>query len=419
MRAIFGNRLYLAIVGSHFVIDLFTGITAVLLAVLSVPLGLSNAQIGIALTLYMLANSLSQPFFGWFADRSRLHPLQLTAFCLLWMGAFFTAIAFTENWLLIVTFMVVGALGSGLFHPIGTAIAPGAYPGSANMGTALFFLFGQMGLAFGPIVGGLMFGEIGALGVLPIAGMALLPALFTWYLSINQTASDINGAVSQGATVSSNDWRAMLRWLLTFVALSFALLVAVRSSIGAVYTAFIPKLFEDRGWEPEIYGLLAGLVMLTAAMGNVIMGKWADRFGLRAVTVLSLLVSVPVGVLLLTTGDTLLIFVLVGLVGFLTGGQHSIFVVHAQSLLPVRKGFASGLILGFTFGSGAIGTWLCGIAGDLIGLQQAMIATALLGALAALLALTLPGRPSDNALEANQVPPVPAGQPQLSRSTRA
>jgi FSR family fosmidomycin resistance protein-like MFS transporter len=63
------DRLYLSVVGSHFVIDMFTGVCGVLLAVLSVSLGLSNAQVGTAITLYMLAGALSQPAFGWLFDR--------------------------------------------------------------------------------------------------------------------------------------------------------------------------------------------------------------------------------------------------------------------------------------------------------------------------------------------------------------
>jgi FSR family fosmidomycin resistance protein-like MFS transporter len=132
--------------------------------------------------------------------------------------------------------------------------------------------------------------------------------------------------------------------------------------------------------------------MGSAAVGNVIIGKLADRFGSRIVAALSLLLSVPMGLLFLTTPSVPLIFALCALVGVVTGGQHSILVVYAQQLLPVRKGLAAGLILGFTFASGALGTWLCGLAADTYGLQEAMQWVVMLGLPTALLALTLPGR---------------------------
>ncbi|MFQ3662408.1 MAG: MFS transporter, partial [Chloroflexaceae bacterium] len=78
--------------------------------------------------------------------------------------------------------------------------------------------------------------------------------------------------------------------------------------------------------------------------------------------------------------------------GFLVGGQHSVLVVHAQRLLPVKQGFAAGLILGFTFASGAIGTALAGFLADMVGLETVMLWTTALGVPAALLAFTLPGR---------------------------
>jgi FSR family fosmidomycin resistance protein-like MFS transporter len=66
--------------------------------------------------------------------------------------------------------------------------------------------------------------------------------------------------------------------------------------------------------------------------------------------------------------------------------------VHAQRLLPTGKSFASGLILGFTFASGGVGTWIGGIAADSVGLLIVMQVVTLLGLPCALLAMTLPSR---------------------------
>ncbi|RMD80367.1 MAG: MFS transporter, partial [Chloroflexi bacterium] len=81
--------------------------------------------------------------------------------------------------------------------------------------------------------------------------------------------------------------------------------------------------------------------------------------------------------------------------------QHSILVVHAQRILPVKQGLASGLILGFTFATGAFGTWLSGLLADIVGLETVMIGVTLLGLPAAALALTLPGRVHPATVPAN------------------
>jgi len=175
---------------------------------------------------------------------------------------------------------------------------------------------------------------------------------------------------------------------------AFVALVAIRSSIQAAYTAFLPTLFSDRGWAPAMYGALSGTFMFAAAIGNIVTGEVADRYGMRASTVWPLLLSVPAGLVCLWAPTVAAAFVAAALAGLLIGGQHSVLVVHAQRLLPARQGFAAGLILGFTFAAGGIGTWLGGLAADHFGLLVVMQAITLLGVPTALLALTLPGRAS-------------------------
>lgn len=73
------NRLLLSISAGHFAVDVLNSVVPVLLAALAVPLALSNAQIGLALTIQIFAGALSQPLFGWLADRFSARPAALAA----------------------------------------------------------------------------------------------------------------------------------------------------------------------------------------------------------------------------------------------------------------------------------------------------------------------------------------------------
>jgi FSR family fosmidomycin resistance protein-like MFS transporter len=289
---------------------------------------------------------------------------------------------------MVVVMILLAALGSGLFHPIGTSFVASLRTKSTNTSTALFFLGGQMGLALGPVLGGVLFDLWGRVGILPLSLLALVPAVMMWVTVRQGKTIDMPAVTEQQSDTTAQT----VRRVAIVVLLALVLLVALRSSVQATYQFLLPKLFADRGWDASMYGLLAGVYMGSAAVGNVIIGKLADHFGSRIVAAFSLLISVPLGLLFLTTPSVLLIFAVCAVVGVVTGGQHSILVVYAQRLLPVRKGLAAGLILGFTFASGALGTWLCGLAADTYGLQQAMQWVVMLGLPAALLALTLPGR---------------------------
>ncbi|MCU0495055.1 MAG: MFS transporter [Chloroflexaceae bacterium] len=414
---LFRNRLYLGMISGHFTVDLLNGMGAVLLAVLTVPLGLSNAQIGLALTLYTFAGSLSQPLWGLLSDRLAGRMALLAALGMGWMAAFYAALALAPSWGVLLPLFLLASLGSGLFHPVGTATAGSAVPEQAGRATAIFFFCGQIGLALGPVLAGLLLRSVGTVGILPLAALTLLPL----GLLLAQTGEPRNAEPQsrRAAAFHTNDvglpaavsglrspvkkvrFSSVAFWLIA----AFIMLVAVRSSIQATYQAFLPKLFADRGFDPAVYGVIAGLFMGAAAFGNIITGDVADRYGMRAATVWPLLFSVPVGLLCLLAPSLPLILLGSALAGLTVGGQHSVLVVHAQRLLPAKQGFAAGLILGFTFAIGAVGTWLVGHYADRYTLLWMMELVTWLGLPCALLALTLPGRPRPVAALASEPAP--------------
>lgn len=395
MVGLLRQRLYLAVVLGHASVDTLNSLGPVLLAVLAGPWQLSNAQIGLALTVYTFAGALSQPVFGWLADGLRGRMARLAGVAMLWMALCYLGVAFAPGWTVLLPCLWLAALGSGLFHPVATASAGAAHPTRLAGATALFFFSGQAGLALGPTLAGVLLGSFGLPGIAPLAGLAVLPALLLL------TAPPLAPLTPAGRRVAAA--RATLLAIAAFVAL-----VALRSSIQAVYTAFLPKLFADRGWEGAAFGAITSAFLFAAAIGNLVAGLAADRYGMRLATLLPLLGSVPAGLLCLWAPSVPVAFVASALTGLLVGGQHSVLVAHAQRLIPVRQGLAAGLILGFTFASGGLGTWLTGVAADQIGLARAMQIVTLLSLPCAALALSLPGRePAPEATPVAEAEAVP------------
>ena len=152
MLTLFRNRLFLAVASGHFVVDTLNSIVPVLLAVLAGSLDLTNGQIGLALTLFTFAGSLSQPLFGWLADRFHGRPTLLAGAGTAWIALWFFGVTLAHSWPLLLACLLIGVLGSGLFHPIGTSAAAAAHPKRAGSATALFFFCGQIGLALGPLI---------------------------------------------------------------------------------------------------------------------------------------------------------------------------------------------------------------------------------------------------------------------------
>ena len=102
------------------------------------------------------------------------------------------------------------------------------------------------------------------------------------------------------------------------------------------------------------------------------------------------LAALPLGLFPLAHGPILV--VLVALAGGLLGASHSLIVVQAQAMLPDRMALASGLTLGFTFASGAVGAALSGFVADLVGgLLLPLQASGVLALIAGAFSLTLKG----------------------------
>ncbi len=392
------KRLFWVVGLGHLTNDVFMSMSSVILAFLSASvLPMSNTQIGFAISATQLAGALSQPFFGWRADRSGGRWLAAGGVAWnvsLFVLAIFLAVTTHEYWLLFIP-LVLRGLGSGAFHPVGSLHAAEAEREHVAGNMALFFLAGQMGLAIGPALAGFLLDLANPAGPTPDANFAPLFALalaavpgvlgMAFYIPNHKAHRDNMDALDADKPVAPRlaiPWRAFA---------ILGLLVGLRSLAQPGSVAFIPVLFQQKGWDPAQYGLITSFFWVAAGISGVYFGHLADRYDRRRVIMWSL-VTGAVAYFLLPLFDNALAFVLAIAAGGLTGGSHSIIVVLAQELIPASKGFASGAILGFIFGMGALGSFIIGSISDGIGLGTTFQLVAISTAIAGLLALVLPSR---------------------------
>jgi FSR family fosmidomycin resistance protein-like MFS transporter len=85
-----------------------------------------------------------------------------------------------------------------------------------------------------------------------------------------------------------------------------------------------------------------------------------------------------------------LVFVLLGLLGFVLVSTFTVSVVLGQAYLPKNPGLASGLIVGFAIGAGGIGASALGWVADHWGLPSALWISALMPLAGFVTALFLP-----------------------------
>lgn len=403
-------RRFWAVSLAHMTNDIFMSMGGVVLAFAATAvLPLSNAQIGFAISLTQISGALSQPFFGLLADRTggRVLGTGGVAWVVTMLLTALTLASVTGSYVLMLIPFALMGLGSGAFHPVGSLHAAESDKARVASSMSIFFLFGQLGLGIGPALAGALLdsaathnnaafllsstfdGLLRERGtVFPVFILAALavPALSFMLLALPNHAHHRAGTQ---AKKSAED--AVRKPLHVGALATLALMIALRALAQPGSAAFMPVLFQAKGWSPAQYGLITSSFWLASGLVGVLFGALADRFDRRWVIAISMVAAAP-AFFLLPPADGALAFLLAILAGGLSGGSHSLIVVMAQEFIPAAKGFASGLALGSIFGAGALGTLLIGAMADAFGVGGAFQVVALALVLAAGIALLLPKR---------------------------
>lgn len=375
----FKNPAFLAVLLGHFAVDLLNSQTGVLLATLSGPLALSNADIGLTATLFGLSGAAAQPFFGWLSDR---RPGRWAAAGgVVGMAAMFALFLGTPGRIAL-AFLILASICSAAFHPAGADLgARGGGTGPALAGLASwFFLFGQVGLSVGPALSGYLIDHWGWTALYGPVVLVAVVGVTAFVMIPSRRARAAHPAALAATTPGRIAWPTLVLSVLIG-----GLRVWAQTTIGNLG----PKYFHDLGFAPSTYGAIVGVFMLGIALGGVFGGWLADRIGGRAMTSIMFALSAP-ALFWLPIAPLPWIYVVALLAGVLNGGPHALLVVSAQRAMPGRGSLASGLALGSMFAISSAGVWLGGLLGDQIGLGPVVQASAGLDLAAALLALALP-----------------------------
>jgi len=358
------NRL-MALSTGHMMVNLLDVMGPVLLVFFSRPMRLDNAQIGLVSGAFMITAALCQPVFGWLADRRPV--AWLAPGGLAWQMAFFSLAVLAGDrgsFPLLLAAYTLAAVGLGAFYPQGIALA------NRCRGAGLYLAFGYLGLSAGPALAGVTLARLGPAYLLMAVAAIGLPACAWLALSLRVEGLGDPAAPHQASTVREGK-------------LSIAALFAIQglrmwADFGAM--VFAIRLFQERGWSPEMYGGLAALWLAGEAVFVAAGGLMIARWGRTAVLAASLLAAAGLLVAMPLAG---------GPAAFATalaaGAALSVAagdVVCVQEVLPRSRALVSGAALAIVTASGGASVMLNGYLADLVGLP----ATIQLMALPALLA---------------------------------
>lgn len=347
---------------AHGVNDTYAAFLPPLLPRIMEKMGLS---IALAATLAMtlsLAASLLQPLMGYLADRYGRRLFVVLGPLL--SAVFLSLVGTASTFWVLVGFLLLGGLGSAVFHPPGASYAARISEGKGSgLRMSVFSLGGSLGWAIGPLVAVGLVGWRGMEGLWMAMFPGILLALALWRI-LPPGRSDRSLAPPPSPLRVIRLLRGPLGLLLGI------------SVVGAfaqrVYLTLGPIVVARAGGSEAVGALSLSIYLAAQALGTLTGGFLSDRMDrnhlLAGLTLLAfpahfLAVALPPGgAAALSTAAA---------AGFLGMAMMPGIVVKAQELLPEGAAVSSGIVMGLGWAFGSVGVLFTGALGDWLGPREA------------------------------------------------
>jgi FSR family fosmidomycin resistance protein-like MFS transporter len=371
------RRAMVTLSGGHLSVDFASGAVPALLPFLSDEFDLSYTATAVLILAVLVSSSLLQPLFGLWSDRRGAMWLLPGGVALAGIGSGLAAVA--PSYALVVVLFFAAGVGIAAYHPEGAKFAAYASGRRRASGMSYFNIGGNSGYALAPILItplviwlGL---DGGLIAMVPVVAFSLV--LLRVLPSLRPL---VPSATGRRVAVGEDDPRAM--FLLSLV-------IGLRSVAWFALLAFVPLWVVANGGTEGEGGRELALMLVSGAVGTLVLGPVADRIGLRRTLLVTQTALPGLIVVYVAVGGVVGTLALM-LVGLSVVGTFGVTMVLGQLYLPRRVGMASGLTVGLAMGIGGIAAVVLGALADAIDLQTALYVSAAGPALGAVVCLFLP-----------------------------
>lgn len=368
---------------AHLVNDFLNGVVGAILPLLKVHFQLTYGEVGTLIMVSNVSSSLVQPLFGYVSDKKGNPWLLVFSAMALGLGLF--SLPYAPSFLWLLPAVMLSGIGSAAFHPDASRAVYFAAGGKRGVAQSAFQIGGNSGMA------------LSALSLLFLGHVGLSEA--RWFMIPAVVSTLMLTSLSRWFAAQLVDYQRLRRERKTSVGgpepSRFGLpllvsIVTVRAWIISGVITFVPLYVVQKfGVASANVWTYSFVFMLFGALGTVIGGPLADRFGQRTIVRLSMIASTPFALILPFLPRALMLVDLAPL-GFWLLSTFAVTVVYGQELKPGNIAMVSGLLIGFAGGIGGIGTFLMGTVADHYGLHHTLVWIVWIMPIAALCTLGLP-----------------------------
>lgn len=370
---------------SHMVTDLYSSFIVGLIPILTQKFGLSLFLVGILSSVNFIANSFTQPVFGYLSDRyGTKHFMVLGPF---FASVFISMLGILPAYYLIIIFLFLGNLSISAFHPSSASIA-GHFGGErSGLGNSVISFGGNLGYSLGSLFVIFIVENFG----LEYTPFAMVPGIVMSLilLKLVQTPEKF---LNQGKRKPVNLFKKAKNIKKSKMGLIFIIIFTSysRDIIWVSLATFLPLYLTNRGTTLTNVGYFLLLFGVVGGIGGLISGYFFDK--IRESTILiqaGLLISVPLFYLLFRlSGPLSILFYILG--GFFLISTLPLCIRLAQEIMPSNVALASSLVIGLSGGLAAITVILLGKIADIIGIVSTINYVLILPIIAFILLIFFP-----------------------------
>lgn len=340
------NSAVMWLSGAHFINDIYTGMLNPLMPFIAVKLSFSLVFATFIISVSHIFSSVLQPLIGFWADNIKRRGF---IFWGLIMTSVFISIApgVNSKWLFIL-FVVLGSLGSSLFHPQALGIVSDFLKNSKQdiakwMG--LFMGVGALGYALGPLVSSAIAQFYGLDKIIwcLIIGLIWASLMFKFVpkVSLLSAKKETFGFKQAFCEILSN--RDLN--ILFFIAM-------VKTLVSTSCSIFLPFLWKDMGYSKFFIGCALFVFTFVGGIASALSPIVEKKFGTKNVLYFSIIMTCPLLLGFVLTYEKMpwFAFLMFVLTGVITMMASPVIMVVAQNLAPKYKSIISGFVNGFAWG---------------------------------------------------------------------
>lgn len=355
----------------HFTIDAYSGFLNPIMPFIAAKIGITMAIATVLISISNLTSSLSQPFFGYIADRWQRR------FFIFWgmlmASIFLSFLGLANNIYVLALLIILGHMGVAFFHPQATSIVSSFSKSNENSKSmSIFIACGTFGFALGPAISS---------GITQIWGLEKLPfACFIGVLMAFVLLKSIPKMNTMHIEKPNCSVIGAIKAIMNNKPVSILVGASiVKSFVVSSFPIILPFYWKSIGYSISTIGIILLAFMLAGALGVITSPILEKKVGVRNVFYISLMTVMPLGLIFYFCDGKgvlgLISFILIGYVSLLASPVN---MALAQKLMPEFKSMLSGFIGGFSWGVIGILLPLISLIAEKTGIMNVLLAMTLI-----------------------------------------